>query len=178
MAVPPDRFETARLVLRPIELADSGAIFAAYAQDAEVARYLSWRPYRDREALDRFVAGRVAIPPSESRAYVMISRADGTLLGSLELRCPAAHRFDFGYVLARRWWGQGLMTEALTEVVSWSLRQDGVFRVGALCDAENVASARVMERAGLVREGLLRRWLIHPNISDEPRDCFSYAKVR
>jgi ribosomal-protein-alanine N-acetyltransferase len=58
------------------------------------------------------------------------------------------------------------------------LRQESVFRIGAVCDVENIGSARVMEKAGLVREGLSRRWLVHPNISDEPRDCFSYAIVR
>jgi RimJ/RimL family protein N-acetyltransferase len=35
-----------------------------------------------------------------------------------------------------------------------------------------------MEKAGLMREGLARRLLVHPNISDEPRDCFCYALVR
>ena len=34
------------------------------------------------------------------------------------------------------------------------------------------------EKSGFVREGLLRRWLLHPNISDQPRDCYSYARVR
>jgi [ribosomal protein S5]-alanine N-acetyltransferase len=53
-----------------------------------------------------------------------------------------------------------------------------VFRIGAVCDVENIGSARVLEKSGFVREGLLRRWLLHPNISDEPRDCFSYACVR
>ena len=85
---------------------------------------------------------------------------------------------EFGYVLARRWWGQGLMTEALTEIAGWVLRQDGVFRVASTCDVDNIGSARVMEKAGLAREGLLRRWLVYPNISDEPRDCFCYARVR
>ena len=70
------------------------------------------------------------------------------------------------------------MTEALSEIVAWSLRQDGVWRVGAICDVENHASARVMEKAGLVREGVLKRWLVHPNLGPEPRDCFSYAIVR
>ena len=70
------------------------------------------------------------------------------------------------------------MTEALTEVVDWTLRQDHVFRISAVCDAENIGSARVMEKSGLVREGLARRLMIHPNVSDEPRDCFSYARVR
>jgi RimJ/RimL family protein N-acetyltransferase len=70
------------------------------------------------------------------------------------------------------------MTEVLAEIVRWGLTQDHVFRIGAVCDTENIGSARVMEKAGLIREGLLRRWLIHPNISDEPRDCLSYARVR
>jgi ribosomal-protein-alanine N-acetyltransferase len=47
-----------------------------------------------------------------------------------------------------------------------------------VCDVENIGSARVMEKSGLVREGLLRRYLVHPSISKEPRDCFSYARVR
>jgi [ribosomal protein S5]-alanine N-acetyltransferase len=70
------------------------------------------------------------------------------------------------------------MTEVLTEVMNWALSQLPIFRIGAVCDVENIASARVMEKAGLVREGLLQRWLVHPNISDEPRDRFSYARAR
>jgi hypothetical protein len=35
-----------------------------------------------------------------------------------------------------------------------------------------------MEKAGLGREGLLRRWSVHPNLGDEPRDCLSFARVR
>jgi RimJ/RimL family protein N-acetyltransferase len=45
-------------------------------------------------------------------------------------------------------------------------------------DVENNGSARVLEKSGFVREGVLGRWLPHPNISDEPRDCYSYARVR
>jgi [ribosomal protein S5]-alanine N-acetyltransferase len=70
------------------------------------------------------------------------------------------------------------MTEVLAEVTGWVMRQAGIWRIGAGCDVENSASARVMEKAGLEREGILRRWIIHPNISSEPRDWFSYAKVR
>jgi RimJ/RimL family protein N-acetyltransferase len=109
---------------------------------------------------------------------VVIGRGNGDVRGAFDLRQSEPHRVGFGYVLARRWWGQGLMTEALTEVVHWALHQDGVFRIGSTCDVENIGSARVMEKAGLLREGLLRRWLIHPNLSSEPRDCFSYARVR
>jgi ribosomal-protein-alanine N-acetyltransferase len=70
------------------------------------------------------------------------------------------------------------MTEALVGVAHWALNRDDIWRIGDVCDVENRASARVMEKAGMTREGLLQRWIIHPNVSAEPRDCFSFAKVR
>jgi hypothetical protein len=48
----------------------------------------------------------------------------------------------------------------------------------AFCDVKNTASARVLEKLGMLRESLLRRWIIHPNISPEPGDCYVYAKAR
>jgi [ribosomal protein S5]-alanine N-acetyltransferase len=53
-----------------------------------------------------------------------------------------------------------------------------VHRVYALCDAEHVASAHVMEKCGMQREGLLRKHSVLPNFSPGPRDMLCYAKVR
>jgi RimJ/RimL family protein N-acetyltransferase len=174
----PETFQTARLILRPIALEDVGPIFDSYAQDAAVTRFVIWRPHRGRSDTETYVAQCIAAPPNIARTYVLIDRNDAGLRGVFALRQAAPHRLDVGYLTARPWWGQGLMTEVLTEVVDWAMGQPSVFRIGAFCDVDNVASARVMEKSGLVREGLLRRWLMHPNISDEPRDCFSYARVR
>jgi [ribosomal protein S5]-alanine N-acetyltransferase len=174
----PDRFETARLILRPIAAEDAPAIFAGYAQDREVARFVTWRPHQDRADTAAYIARCVAAPAERSRTYALIGREAGQLLGAFDLRRPEPHRLDCGYVLARAEWGRGLMTEALTEVALWAMQQHDIWRIGAVCDVGNRASARVMEKAGLAREGILRRWIIHPNISSEPRDCFSYARVR
>jgi RimJ/RimL family protein N-acetyltransferase len=173
-----DRFETARLILRPIAPEDSGPIFDGYAQDEEVTRYLTWKPHATREVTVTYISHCIATPPTVARTYVLTGREDATVRGSFDLRRPAPHRLEFGYVLARRSWGQGLMTEALSAVVGWALREAGVFRVSAICDVENIGSARVMEKAGLSREALMRRLMVHPNIGDEPRDCFCYAIVR
>jgi RimJ/RimL family protein N-acetyltransferase len=175
----PDAFHTARLTLRPIAPDDADPIFDAYAQDPEVTRYLVWRPHRSRDETAAYVARSMAAAAAEyARTYVLLGRGDGRLRGAFDLRRPAPHRLEFGYVLARQWWGQGLMTEALAEIVRWGLAEPGVFRVGSVCDAANLASARVMEKAGLEREALLRRWSVHPNLGDEPRDCLSLARVR
>jgi len=172
----PDVFQTPGSYLRPVAPADAGAIFDAYAQDPDVTRFLTWRPHRHVTDTEAYVAGCVAA--TASRTYVLVARHDQTLRGAFDLRRPGPHHLGFGYVLARAWWGRGLMTEVLAEVARWAMTQPDVWRIGAVCDVENRASARVMEKAGLTREGVLRRWLVHPNVGDEPRDCLSFARTR
>jgi RimJ/RimL family protein N-acetyltransferase len=174
----PDAFRTARLIFRPITPDDALPIFDTYAQDQAVTRFLTWRPHRTLGDTEAYIAHCVASCPHQSRTYVLAGREDTAVRGAFDLRFSAQHRVEFGYVLARSHWGKGYMTEALAEVVAWALDQPQIFRIGAVCDVENAGSARVMEKAGLTREGVLRRWLVHPNIGDEPRDCFSYARVR
>jgi [ribosomal protein S5]-alanine N-acetyltransferase len=174
----PETFSTTRLLLRPVAAEDTDAIFDSYAQDEEVARYLIWRPHRNRWETQKYVERCVATPREVERTYMLVGRDDNIIRGAFALRQRAPHRLDCGYVLARRWWGQGLMTEALSEIACWGLCQPSIFRIGAVCDVENTGSARVLEKSGFIREGVLQRWLVHPNISDEPRDCYSYARVR
>jgi RimJ/RimL family protein N-acetyltransferase len=172
----PNIFQTARLILRPIASADARRIFDGYAQDPDVTRFLTWRPHTRIEQTEAYVAR--CIEADSSRTYVLTKRSNGKLIGAFDLRNSGRFRVGCGYVLAQSSWGQGLMTEALTEVVCWALSQPDIWRIGDVCDVENHASARVMEKAGLTCEGVARRWIMHPNVSDEPRDCFSYAKVK
>jgi [ribosomal protein S5]-alanine N-acetyltransferase len=58
------------------------------------------------------------------------------------------------------------------------LARPSIWRIWAVCDVDNLASARVLEKAGLQREGTLRRYIIHPSASLEPRDVHLYARVR
>ncbi|WP_410492305.1 GNAT family N-acetyltransferase [Bosea sp. 685] len=152
------------------------AVHDSYGQDPEVSRYLTWRPHTSINETEAYV--RSCLGATTYRTYALVERDTAQLIGSFDLRDTGPARVGYGYVLARPFWGKGLMTEALTEVVNWALRQPSIWRVGDVVDVDNLASARVMEKAGLEREGLLRRWASHPNTGDTPRDCFSYAKVR
>jgi RimJ/RimL family protein N-acetyltransferase len=107
---------------------------------------------------------------------ITVAAVDDTPIGMIELR-PNGHMADVGYVLSRSEWGKGYMTEALTAVVTMALALDGCYRVWAVCDVENGASARVMEKAGMTIEGVLRRFLYDP-VADEPRDAYCYALTR
>jgi RimJ/RimL family protein N-acetyltransferase len=70
------------------------------------------------------------------------------------------------------------MSEAVAGLVRWAMASPEIYRVWAVCDIDNVPSARLLASVGMQLEGTLRRWLIHPNVSDSPRDCLCYAIVR
>jgi RimJ/RimL family protein N-acetyltransferase len=169
---------TARLVLRPPVAADAEAIFSAYATDERVTRYLAWTPRRSIDEVAEFLADpdRPAGPGSVV-AWVIVDASTDAAIGMISAR-RSDHVVEIGYVLAQSRWGNGLMTEAVTAVVESFVADPSVYRVWAIHDIDNPASGRVMEKAGLRREGVLRRWAIHPNVSDEPRDVVAYSWSR
>jgi len=165
-------------VLRVPSVRDAEAIFSSYAQDSEVTRYLIWRPHKDIHETECFLANCAVAWERNVQFPFVITRKDcGVVVGMIEIRVDE-FKADVGYVISRENWGQGIATEALRSLVDWALSDDSIYRVWALCDVENPASARVLEKVGMQREGMLRRQMIHPNVSDAPRDCYCYAVVK
>jgi RimJ/RimL family protein N-acetyltransferase len=172
---PPETLETERLFLRPPVLDDAEASFQRYARDPEVTRYLMWRPHENVAVTQTFLRRCIQCwKDGTAFPWVVLRRQDDELAGMLELRIDR-FRADLGYVIARAYWGNGYATEMTRAVVAWALGQPDIYRVWATCDTENSASARVLEKAGMQREGILRRYVLHPNVSDEPRDSYCYA---
>ena len=178
MTTPKQTWRTSRLAARPATSVDAQLVFDSYASDPAVAKYMTWRPHRSVADTIEFL-GRCERVWADGSAFPWTLRLDqdGELVGMIEIRVRA-HTVNLGYALARRWWRQGLMSEAVQAVVSWAFAQPEIYRVWATCDVENVGSARLLERVGMQREGVLRRWLIHPNVSAEPRDCLCYSIVK
>ena len=181
MLRPPETFATARLSARRPRADDAPAVLAAYANDAEVTRYLAWTPYQQVEPLADFLRERAAdwerTKTAPHYAWMLCLRGTDTPIGSIGLM-PDGRKVMCGYVLAKKFWGRGMMTEALQHLLDWAIAQPDVDRVWAYCDLENSASIRVMEKAGLVREGILRRWHACPTIGPALRDCVVCSKVK
>jgi [ribosomal protein S5]-alanine N-acetyltransferase len=180
MPRPPPSFATSRLVARMPRVDDSPALFAAYASDPEVTRYLSWRAYDRVEPLTAFLRESIAHweKADGHLAWIVCLKGTDTPIGSVGVTLEGGGRALFGYVIAKKFWGHGFASEMLTYLVDWSLARPDIFRAWAFCDVENPASVRVMEKAGLVREGILRRWHVCPTLGPEPRDCVVCAKVK
>jgi ribosomal-protein-alanine N-acetyltransferase len=174
----PETIQTARLLLRKPLPGDVPAVLRAYAHDPEVTRYLLWRPDQTPEEIAAFVARALeAWERGTTYTWAITLRESGRLIGMIDARVDA-YMANIGYVLAKAHWNEGYTTEALKAVLAWTDTQEELERVWAVCAVANPSSARVMEKAGMEREGILRRWMIFPNIGGTPLDCYSYARVR
>lgn len=174
---PPEVIDLRRLRLRRPRISDAPAIFE-YASDPEVTRYANWPISTSLDSVTERLHGREAEWDSgvEFNWVLTLPQNDRAMGG---IACSVSgHSGEFGFLLDRRYWGHGYATEASQAIVKWVFSIPSVWRLAATCDVENLASARVLEKVGLTREGVLRRAIIRPNLSDAPRDSFLYSKVR
>lgn len=184
----PRLIDTPRLHLRDMRPGDAEDVFASYGRDPRVLRYLQWVPHASADDSRRQIAYDIHRWMKRSAwVWGLTHQAPhaqaGRVFGQIELLpmsypSEQAHHLRLGYLMAVSHWGQGLMAEAAQAVVGAALGQYGVWRVDALCDVDNEASAAMLARIGMQCEGRLRRVLSHPNVSDAPRDAWLYALSR
>jgi RimJ/RimL family protein N-acetyltransferase len=186
----PRLIDTPRLCLRDLRPADAPGMFAGYTADPEVMRYLGIRPHQKVEdtlqqiSYDgfRWLKGSAWL---WGLGLKQPGRPAGEIIGQVELvpqshPSDEAHHLRLGYFMGRRHWGQGLMAEAVQAVLqaAFAQPQPQVWRVDALCDLDNPASAALLERVGMQCEGRMRRAVVHPNVSADPRDAWLFSVVR
>ncbi len=173
--MPLHTLRTDRLVLRPPHRDDAAAIYDGYATDPEVARWVIWTLHASIHDTHEFL--RVFIDSGReehSYPWVITLGADDTLVGAMHLRLNAP-RAELGFNIARRHWNRGYATEAVCAVVAFAFTLPGMERVQAVCHVDNQASARVLEKAGMRCEGILRRHMIFPNLGPRAQDVRMYA---
>jgi [ribosomal protein S5]-alanine N-acetyltransferase len=151
--------ETQRLILREFRQTDWQAVYE-YRSDPEVARYMDFRPNTEQES-KIFISVALAnqkAQPRQSFNFALEKRTDNRLIGSCMLRITGIENKegDIGYILNRRYWNQGYITEAAARVISFGFEQLGLHRIYSTCYPANIASYRVMEKIGMQREGCLR----------------------
>jgi RimJ/RimL family protein N-acetyltransferase len=148
---------TDRLVLRELMDADFGAVHA-YAGDANVCRFMNWGPNTEEDTRG-FISRAVGEQSHEPRrVYTLaICLKDAGLIGgcSVAITDEAAKQGFIGYVLHRAHWGKGYATECGRALLSLGFGELGLHRIWTDCDTENRASARVLEKIGMRREGTL-----------------------
>jgi len=154
------RLETERLVLRQLHIADAGSLFAILS-DEELTRFYDDEAFTDlsqaREQIEAWARGY-----EEWRIirWGIVQRGTDTVIGTCGYY--GFHRWhargSLGYELARPFWRQGIMTEALAAIIDFGFREVGLNRIQALLMPGNEASEKLLEKLGFRGEGLLRQY--------------------
>lgn len=162
---------TPRLLLRPLAPNDAEALFAAYS-DTEVMRYWSSAPHASLADSEAYIA---RTGDEGGRGWAIARAGDGAVLGTLYAGEGNKGVQEIGYLLARRFWGQGYAREALTRLIDFLLIEEGNRRISADTDPDNAASNALLKRLGFTLEGRLRgEWETHIGV----RDSFIWGLLR
>lgn len=144
-----------------------------FASDPEVCRYTGWGP----NSLDETRAFVAEAVQRHSDRYDLAVLRDGEVIGSASVWTTSPeHRVgELGYTIRRDCWGQGHATEVARLLVELGFEKLGLERLAATCDPGNAASVRVLEKAGLRREGLLRGLYL---VRGRRRDRLVFGRLR
>jgi ribosomal-protein-alanine N-acetyltransferase len=152
--------ETERLLLRPFRASDGEAMFRNWAGDPEVTRFLTWPTHESPESSQKICAlwEEESAKPAFYQ-WAIVPKELGEPIGSMSVvRTNEKYAWaEMGYCIGRRWWGQGLTAEALRAAIEYLIREVGFRQILAEHDANNPNSGAVMRKAGMQRQGVLRR---------------------
>ncbi|MEH7443775.1 GNAT family protein [Bacillus sp. JJ1122] len=153
--------ETERLILRKITM-DDAADLHSYASNPEVSKYVFWEAHHTlsdtkdyiRFILDLYENGKLS-------PWGIEYKEDGRLIGTVDFVNwqPNHNSAEIGYALSKDYWGKGIATEAAKELIHFGFNKMDLVRIQAKCLVENAGSERVMEKAGMTFEGILRKFI-------------------
>jgi ribosomal-protein-alanine N-acetyltransferase len=142
--------ESTRLILRPFSIKDVEDVFL-YASDEIVTKYLTWPPHTDISQTKKIVKEFFMDKPG---VFAIELKSERKCIGCIELRIYTEHdKASFGYVLNRKYWNKGYMTEALKRIIDFAFSKLGLNRIEATHYVGNEGSGRVMQKCGMIYEG-------------------------
>ncbi|MCM1307303.1 MAG: GNAT family N-acetyltransferase [Butyrivibrio sp.] len=153
------RLETQRLILRRFVGEDALPMYENRASDPEVTEFLTWPPHVSAELTGALLAEWIKAYDDASCYNRAIELKEiGQPIGGISVVKPdeSICAAEIGYCMGKAWWGAGIMPEALKAVIAFLFEEAELNRIAATHDARNPKSGRVMEKAGMRTEGVLR----------------------
>jgi ribosomal-protein-serine acetyltransferase len=168
------------LLIRPYREEDAGALYEAVRESlSEVSRWLPWchENYSIEESRE-FIGSRAkASEDGEWYSFAVFKKDGGRFLGGVGINfVNRVHQMaNLGYWVRTSAAGSGIATKATRLVARFAFEQIGLQRIEIVAAVGNIASQRVAEKAGAIREGVLRKRLL---IRGESQDAVMFSLVR
>lgn len=154
------RIETENLILRKFRMNDAEDMFKNWAGDDEVTRYLTW-PTHSSVEVSKSVISMWEKDYNSLNNYQWcielkeIDQAIGSI-GVVNLK-EDIDMVEIGYCIGKKFWGQGFTSEAFSALIPFFFEEVQANRIESRHDIKNPASGKVMEKCGLVKEGIKRQ---------------------
>lgn len=152
--------ETTRLILRKFNINDSTASFYNWTGDEMVTEYLRWPTHKKLDVTQRIVQEWVnGYEKLDFYQWAIVLKEINEPIGTISVveLDEKTEKVHIGYCIGSKWWHLGYTSEALAAIIPFFFEQVGVNRIESQHDPKNVNSGKVMEKCGLVCEGILRQ---------------------
>lgn len=169
--------ETARLILRRLQLTDAEMMFQNWTSDDKVTCFLRWDAHKTIDETKAMIQQWMNSYQDDSTYYWGMYQKDGEMIGSIGITITSEYdlKGGLGYKIGSRWWNQGYSSEAARAVIDYMFRNTDIERIDAFSAVNNPASRKVMEKVGMRYEGLLRHYY---KTRDGFHDCTLYGIIR
>ena len=150
--------ETKRLLLRKVKKKDTHDMYE-YSCDGRVSEYLLWSPHPNEKYTKSYISSlKKQYKNHTFFDFAVIYKENGKMIGTCGFSRVDAENscVEIGYVLSHDYWGMGIAAEAAREMIRLAFEEFGFNRVEARYMTENIHSARVMEKLGMKKDGVLR----------------------
>lgn len=174
------KLESQRLLLRKGTIDDANQIFNNYGKDSIVSKYVVWNRHesvKDAEKLMR--KWRESYENKDSYKWLVVEKETDKVIGSLTaVRVNNDNKtIEVGFCFGSKWWNKGFATECLKRVIKFFFEEVGVETVYANHLSDNLASGRVMQKAGMKHDGTLRNRMIDKN-TNTPMNLEAYSIIK
>ena len=172
--------ETDRLLLRRLAIGDANEVFREWASYDSVVKYLTWEKHSSISETKTFLLGVIAgYGQPDKYVWGIQLKDEGILIGSISMEIEAGNSRTAraGYCLGERFWNCGFATEALRAVMDYMFYDVNINRIEAFHSVHNPASGRVMQKAGMFKEGACRQKYMAGGGEFQDADIYGLVKA-
>ena len=149
--------KTERLTLRPYRISDVEMMYKNWANDPDVTKFLTWEPHQSPAATKELLEDWCKEYDSPTY-YNWTIQLDDEIIGGISVVTYSERdeSAEIGYCIGKRYWGNGIMTEAAKAVINYLFTEIGFNRIVIKHAVGNPRSGRVAQKCGLTLEGTMR----------------------
>lgn len=153
--------ETEQLILRRFKIEYAQQMFDNWAKDPENVKYVSWRAHKNISETNKVLNAWVReYKNNNCYRWCITLKSTGEVIGSIDVVDIIETRAtcEIGYVLSKKYWNKGFMTECLKSVIRYLFSKVNFNRIQLRHRLDNPASGKVMIKCGMTYEGILRQY--------------------